>query len=160
MMAWRGWMRPTSSAPCSPTNWSCRLYALHWPTGTTCAASSKAAIRTPIYACSMTRMGRSSEQLKELRNQLADIGFSVRHALLPAIVETSREVVPLMQSFSVGSRTKPACDLWGGRSGRWFVAWQDRTYRGGVWRRSGADTLFRKEIFRFRTAAPVCFFEC
>lgn len=46
------------------------------------------------------RMESPKEQLKELRNNLSDIGISVGNALLPAIVDVSRAVVPLMQSFS------------------------------------------------------------
>ncbi|TBN35521.1 phage tail tape measure protein [Pseudomonas sp. BGI-2] len=54
------------------------------------------------------RMGSSKEQLKELRNNLADIGISVGNALLPAIVDVSRAVVPLMQSFSAWAGENPA----------------------------------------------------
>ncbi len=54
------------------------------------------------------RMGSSKEQLKELRVNLSDIGISVGNALLPAIVDVSREVVPLMRSFSVWASENPA----------------------------------------------------
>ncbi|MHC8349202.1 phage tail tape measure protein [Pseudomonas sp. RT4P38] len=53
------------------------------------------------------RMGSSKEQLKELRNNLTDIGISVGNALLPAIVEVSRAVVPLMRSFSTWAEQNP-----------------------------------------------------
>lgn len=54
------------------------------------------------------RMGSAKEQLKELRINLADIGISVGNALLPAIVEVSRAVVPLMRSFSAWATENPA----------------------------------------------------
>lgn len=54
------------------------------------------------------RMESPKEQLKELRNNLSDIGISVGNALLPAIVEVSRAVVPLMQSFSNWAGENPA----------------------------------------------------
>jgi hypothetical protein len=54
------------------------------------------------------RMGSSKEQLKELRINLADIGISVGNALLPAIVDVSRAVVPLMRSFSTWAGENPA----------------------------------------------------
>lgn len=54
------------------------------------------------------RMGSSKEQLKELRVNLADIGISVGNALLPAIVDVSREVLPLMRSFAVWAGENPA----------------------------------------------------
>jgi hypothetical protein len=53
------------------------------------------------------RMGSSKEQLKELRNNLTDIGISVGNALLPAIVDVSRAVVPLMRSFSAWAAQNP-----------------------------------------------------
>jgi TP901 family phage tail tape measure protein len=53
------------------------------------------------------RMGSSKEQLKELRVNLTEIGISVGNALLPAIVEVSRAVVPLMRSFSVWAGEHP-----------------------------------------------------
>jgi hypothetical protein len=53
------------------------------------------------------RMGSSKEQLKELRNNLTDIGISVGNALLPAIVDVSRAVVPLMRSFSAWAQQNP-----------------------------------------------------
>lgn len=54
------------------------------------------------------RMESPKEQLKELRNNLSDIGISIGNALLPAIVEVSRAVVPLMQSFSAWAGENPA----------------------------------------------------
>ncbi|MDU9028694.1 phage tail tape measure protein [Pseudomonas mediterranea] len=53
------------------------------------------------------RMGSTKEQLKELRNNLTDIGLSVGSALLPAIVDVSRAVVPLMRSFSAWAEQHP-----------------------------------------------------
>lgn len=53
------------------------------------------------------RMGSSKEQLKELRNNLTDVGLSVGSALLPAIVDVSRAVVPLMRSFSAWAEQHP-----------------------------------------------------
>ncbi|MBV4551704.1 phage tail tape measure protein [Pseudomonas sp. SWRI102] len=53
------------------------------------------------------RMGSSKEQLKELRNNLTDVGLSVGNALLPAIVDVSRAVVPLMRSFSTWAEQHP-----------------------------------------------------
>jgi TP901 family phage tail tape measure protein len=54
------------------------------------------------------RMGSTKEQLKSLRINLADIGISVGNALLPAIIEVTRAVVPLMRSFSVWAGENPA----------------------------------------------------
>jgi hypothetical protein len=54
------------------------------------------------------RMGSTKEQLKSLRINLADIGISVGNALLPAIIEVTRAVVPLMRSFSVWAGEHPA----------------------------------------------------
>lgn len=54
------------------------------------------------------RMGSAKEQLKELRINLTDIGISVGNALLPAILEVSRAVVPLMRSFSAWAGENPA----------------------------------------------------
>ncbi|CAH0143053.1 phage tail tape measure protein [Pseudomonas brassicacearum] len=53
------------------------------------------------------RMGSSKEQLKELRNNLTDVGLSVGSALLPAIVDVSRAMVPLMRSFSAWAEQHP-----------------------------------------------------
>lgn len=53
------------------------------------------------------RMGSAKEQLKELRNNLTDVGLSVGSALLPAIVDVSRAVVPLMRSFSAWAEQHP-----------------------------------------------------
>ncbi|WP_431480816.1 phage tail tape measure protein [Pseudomonas thivervalensis] len=53
------------------------------------------------------RMGSSKEQLKELRNNLTDVGLSVGSALLAAIVDVSRAVVPLMRSFSAWAEQHP-----------------------------------------------------
>lgn len=54
------------------------------------------------------RMGSAKEQLKALRINLADIGISVGNALLPAILDVSRAVVPVMRSFSVWAAANPA----------------------------------------------------
>lgn len=54
------------------------------------------------------RMGSAKEQLKELRINLVDVGICVGNALLPAIVEVSRAVVPVMRSFSVWAGENPA----------------------------------------------------
>ncbi|UZE21856.1 phage tail tape measure protein [Pseudomonas sp. B21-056] len=54
------------------------------------------------------RMGSSKEQLKALRINLSDIGISVGNALLPALVDVSKAVVPLMQSFAAWAGENPA----------------------------------------------------
>jgi len=54
------------------------------------------------------RMGSTKEQLKALRINLADIGISVGNALLPAIVEISQALVPLMRGFSAWAGEHPA----------------------------------------------------
>jgi hypothetical protein len=54
------------------------------------------------------RMGSTKEQLKSLRINLTDVGISVGNALLPAIVEVSAAVVPLMRSFSAWATENPA----------------------------------------------------
>ena len=54
------------------------------------------------------RMGSSKEQLKALRINLSDIGISVGNALLPALVDVSKAVVPLMQSFATWAGENPA----------------------------------------------------
>lgn len=54
------------------------------------------------------RMGSSKEQLKSLGTNLTDIGISVGNALLPALVEVTQALVPLMQSFSTWASENPA----------------------------------------------------
>lgn len=54
------------------------------------------------------RMGSSKEQLKALRINLSDIGISVGNALLPALVDVSKAIVPLMQSFATWAGDNPA----------------------------------------------------
>ncbi|WP_449103629.1 phage tail tape measure protein [Pseudomonas veronii] len=53
------------------------------------------------------RMGSSKEQLKSLRNNLSDIGISVGNALLPALVDVTKALVPLMASFSTWATENP-----------------------------------------------------
>ncbi|SFB28717.1 phage tail tape measure protein, TP901 family, core region [Pseudomonas simiae] len=54
------------------------------------------------------RMGSSKEQLKNLRINLSDIGISVGNALLPALVDVTKALVPLMASFSTWASENPA----------------------------------------------------
>ncbi|WP_248915866.1 phage tail tape measure protein [Pseudomonas moorei] len=53
------------------------------------------------------RMESPKEQLKNLGINLADIGISVGSALLPALVDVTKAVVPLMQSFSTWAGKNP-----------------------------------------------------
>lgn len=53
------------------------------------------------------RMGSSKEQLKSLRINLSDIGISVGNALLPALVDITKALVPLMASFSTWASENP-----------------------------------------------------
>lgn len=53
------------------------------------------------------RMGSSKEQLKSLRINLSDIGISVGNALLPALVDVTKALVPLMASFSTWASENP-----------------------------------------------------
>lgn len=54
------------------------------------------------------RVGSPKEELKRLRINLADIGISVGSALIPALVEVSQAIVPLMASFSNWASENPA----------------------------------------------------
>lgn len=54
------------------------------------------------------RMGSPKEELKSLRNNLVDIGISVGSVLLPALVDVTTAVVPLMASFSTWASENPA----------------------------------------------------
>lgn len=53
------------------------------------------------------RMGSSKEQLKSLKTNLSDIGISVGNALLPALVDITKALVPLMASFSTWASENP-----------------------------------------------------
>lgn len=53
------------------------------------------------------RMGSSKEQLKSLKTNLSDIGISVGNALLPALVDITKALVPLMASFSTWATENP-----------------------------------------------------
>lgn len=53
------------------------------------------------------RMGSAKEQIKELRNNLTDIGLSIGSALLPALIDVTRAVVPVMRSFSAWAEQHP-----------------------------------------------------
>lgn len=53
------------------------------------------------------RMGSSKEQLKSLKTNLLDIGISVGNALLPALVDVTKALVPLMASFSAWASENP-----------------------------------------------------
>lgn len=53
------------------------------------------------------RMGSSKEQLKSLRTNLSDIGISVGNALLPALVDVTKALVPVMASFSIWASENP-----------------------------------------------------
>lgn len=54
------------------------------------------------------RMGSPKEELKSLRTNLVDIGISVGSVLLPALVDVTKSVVPLMASFSTWASENPA----------------------------------------------------
>lgn len=54
------------------------------------------------------RMGSSKEQLKALQINLADIGISVGNALLPALADVSKALVPVMRSFATWANENPA----------------------------------------------------
>ncbi|NNA49762.1 phage tail tape measure protein [Pseudomonas lactis] len=53
------------------------------------------------------RMGSSKEQLKSLKTNLSDIGISVGNALLPALVDVTKALVPVMASFSAWATENP-----------------------------------------------------
>ena len=53
------------------------------------------------------RMGSPKEQLKLLGVNLSDIGISVGSALIPALVDATKAVVPLMASFSTWASENP-----------------------------------------------------
>ncbi|MCF4982259.1 phage tail tape measure protein, partial [Pseudomonas gessardii] len=53
------------------------------------------------------RMGSSKEQLKSLKTNLSDIGISVGNALLPALVDVTKALVPVMASFSTWASENP-----------------------------------------------------
>lgn len=53
------------------------------------------------------RMGSTKEQLNSLKINLSDIGISVGNALLPALVEVTQALVPLMQSFTAWATENP-----------------------------------------------------
>jgi TP901 family phage tail tape measure protein len=53
------------------------------------------------------RMGSSKEQLKSLKINLSDIGISVGNALLPALLDITKALVPLMASFSTWATENP-----------------------------------------------------
>lgn len=53
------------------------------------------------------RMGSPKEELKSLGINLADIGISVGSALIPALVDATKAVVPLMASFSTWASENP-----------------------------------------------------
>lgn len=53
------------------------------------------------------RMGSSKEQLKSLRTNLSDIGISVGNALLPALIDVTKALVPVMASFSIWASENP-----------------------------------------------------
>ncbi|HGJ8963877.1 TPA: phage tail tape measure protein [Pseudomonas aeruginosa] len=54
------------------------------------------------------RMESPKEQLKQLGVNLSDIGISVGSALIPALVDVTKAVVPVMQSFSAWASENPA----------------------------------------------------
>ena len=54
------------------------------------------------------RMGSPKEELKQLGANLADIGISVGSALIPALVDATAALIPLMQSFSTWAGENPA----------------------------------------------------
>ncbi|OLS63739.1 phage tail tape measure protein [Pseudomonas putida] len=53
------------------------------------------------------RMESPKEQLKQLGVNLADIGISIGSALIPALVDVTQAVVPVMQSFSAWASENP-----------------------------------------------------
>lgn len=53
------------------------------------------------------RMGSPKEQLKLLGVNLSDIGISIGSALIPALVDVTKAVVPLMASFSTWASENP-----------------------------------------------------
>jgi len=54
------------------------------------------------------RMGSPKEELKALSVSLSDIGIAVGGALLPAIVDVTRAIVPMAQQFSAWAQEHPA----------------------------------------------------
>ena len=54
------------------------------------------------------RMQSPKEQLKQLSVNLSDIGISIGSALIPALVDVTAAVVPVMQSFSAWASENPA----------------------------------------------------
>nr|WP_240160401.1 phage tail tape measure protein [Pseudomonas bharatica] len=53
------------------------------------------------------RMESPKEQLKQLGVNLSDIGISIGSALIPALVDVTQAVVPVMQSFSAWASENP-----------------------------------------------------
>lgn len=53
------------------------------------------------------RMGSPKEQLKSLMVNLTDIGISIGGALLPAIVDVTRALVPMAQQFGAWAEANP-----------------------------------------------------
>ncbi|MFV2950080.1 phage tail tape measure protein [Pseudomonas japonica] len=53
------------------------------------------------------RMESPKEQLKQLRINLSDMGISIGNALIPALVEVTKAVVPVMQAFSTWASENP-----------------------------------------------------
>ncbi|MFD2645139.1 phage tail tape measure protein [Pseudomonas japonica] len=53
------------------------------------------------------RMESPKEQLKQLRINLSDIGISIGSALIPALVDVTKAVVPVMQAFSAWASENP-----------------------------------------------------
>ncbi|MDH1007430.1 phage tail tape measure protein [Pseudomonas nicosulfuronedens] len=53
------------------------------------------------------RMGSSREQLKSLMVNLTDIGISIGGALLPAIVDVTKALVPMAQQFGAWAEANP-----------------------------------------------------
>lgn len=70
--------------------------------------STSAADRGVLDEDWQKRMGSSKEQLKALTINMSDLGISLGNALLPALVEVTRAVVPVIQSFSTWASENPA----------------------------------------------------
>lgn len=69
--------------------------------------SNDAADKGGLDADWQKRMESPKEQLKQLRVNLSEIGISVGNALVPALVDVTKAIVPLMQSFSAWAGENP-----------------------------------------------------
>lgn len=70
--------------------------------------SNDAADKGGLDADWQKRMESPKEQLKQIGVNLSDVGISIGNALIPALVEVAKAVVPVMQAFSTWAGENPA----------------------------------------------------